>query len=121
LDIRKININDKLAQIDDYWHPRLATELNGQHVRLAKLKGEFVPHKHDEEDEMFLVISGKLFIELEDKTLDLSPGEFVVIPRGVVHKPYSEEEVHLMLFEPATTVNTGDTESDLKQSKTERI
>jgi mannose-6-phosphate isomerase-like protein (cupin superfamily) len=121
LEIQKINIKEKLALIDDFWHPRLAAELNGQHVRLAKLKGEFVAHKHDEEDEMFLVISGKLFIELESKTLELSPGEFVVIPRGVVHKPYSDEEVHLMLFEPASTVNTGDSQSNLKRTETERI
>ncbi len=102
-----INLKEKFAKFSDHWSPRLIGELNGQKVLLAKLKGEFVWHKHDKEDELFQVINGILKIEFEDKTLTLYPGEIAIIPRGTMHKPIAEEEVEVMLFEPKETLNTG--------------
>lgn len=122
MSIQVINTAQKLAQFQDYWHPRIAGELNGQHIKLVKLKGEFVWHFHELEDEMFWVIEGVLQIELRDKTLTLQPGEFVIIPRGTEHKPIAEEEVHLMLFEPVSTVNTGnETVSDRTKTVLEKL
>ncbi|MDG1330767.1 MAG: cupin domain-containing protein [Crocinitomicaceae bacterium] len=118
---KKVNLSSKLETFSEHWTPKIVGELNGQHVKIAKLQGEFVMHKHDEEDELFYVIEGTLFIELEDETLELNQGEFVIIPKGVEHKPYAPEEVHVMLFEPASTLNTGDAESDLKVSNPDRI
>lgn len=107
-----INVAEKLQLFHEHWSPRIIAELNGQHVKLAKLKGEFVWHSHEQEDELFFVVSGQLKIELRDKTLEIGPGEMAVIPRGVEHKPIAEEEVEVMLFEPASTVNTGDQPGD---------
>lgn len=103
-----INIADKLAQIDDHWNPRIVAELNGQHVKLVRFQGEFVWHKHDHADEMFLVIEGRFRMDFRDKQVWLNAGEFIVVPRGVEHRPVADEEVQVMLFEPAGTVNTGD-------------
>lgn len=111
--IDKINLEDKFDKFNDHWHPRIVAELNGQHVKLARLKGEFTWHKHEQEDEMFLVVSGTLKIELRDKTLVINEGEFVVIPKGVEHKPVADSEVKVMLFEPAGTLNTGDKSNEL--------
>ncbi len=119
--IRKVNISDGLSQISEHWDPHIAGALNGQHVKLAKLKGEFVWHKHDDEDELFYIISGELTIELRDDTLTLKEGEFVIIPRGVEHKPIAKEEVHVMLFEPDTTINTGDKESELTRRNLKQL
>lgn len=102
-----IRLADKFAQIREPWQPRIAAELNGQHVKLAKLRGEFVWHAHPAEDELFLVIAGRLRIELRDGALELGPGEMAVIPRGVEHRPVADEEAHVLLFEPAGTLNTG--------------
>lgn len=121
MKIRKVNINEKLSTFDDYWSPKIVGELNNQHVKLAKFKGEFVMHHHVHEDELFYVISGQLFIEMEDQTLELNPGEFVIIPRGIEHKPYAYEEVSILLFEPATTLNTGNTNNDLTVSDLDKI
>ena len=104
----KVDIAQKLSLFSDHWNPRIVGELNGQHVKLAKLKGEFVWHKHDHEDEMFYVLKGVLKIEFRDRTVELHENEFIIIPRGVEHKPIAEEEVSVMLFEPKTTLNTGD-------------
>jgi mannose-6-phosphate isomerase-like protein (cupin superfamily) len=117
----KVNIQDKLSLFSDHWNPRIVGELNQQHVKLAKLKGEFIWHYHEHEDEMFLVIEGKLKMELRDKTIELLPGEFLIVPRGVEHRPVAEAEVHLMLFEPATTVNTGNEDGDLTRRELERL
>ncbi len=117
----KVNLKDKLASFNDYWNPRIVSELNGQHVKLVKFKGEFVWHKHDNEDEMFLVIKGKFKMEFRDKTVELNEGEFIVVPRGVEHKPISEDEVELMLFEPNTTLNTGNTRGELTKDTLEKI
>ena len=106
--MKTINVNDKLSIINDYWNPRIAGELNGQHVKLVKFKGEFIWHKHDNEDEMFYVIAGYFDMHFRDRVERVSEGEFIIIPKGVEHKPVADEEVSVMLFEPATTLNTGD-------------
>jgi len=106
-NMEKINIAEKLSQIQEYWSPRIAGSLNGQHVKFAKLKGEFIWHQHDDADEMFLVLKGNLLLRLRDKDITLDAGEFFIVPKGVEHLPVAEEEVHLLLFEPAGTLNTG--------------
>lgn len=105
--MEKINLSDKLSRFTDHWRPRIVGQLNGQQVKLAKLQGEFVWHAHEKEDELFLVIEGRLLIQLRDREIVLDPGEFVIIPRGIEHKPVADEEVHVLLFEPASTLNTG--------------
>lgn len=103
----KVKLSQKLSLFTDHWSPRIVGELNGQHVKLAKLSGEFVWHRHDDADEMFLVIAGRLVIRLRDRDVVLDPGGFFIVPRGVEHKPVADEEVHVLLFEPAGTLNTG--------------
>jgi mannose-6-phosphate isomerase-like protein (cupin superfamily) len=117
----KINIAEKFSLISDYWNPRIAGELNNQYVKLVKFKGEFIWHKHDNEDEMFLVVAGSFNMELRDKTITLNPGEFIIIPKGVEHRPVALEEVQVILFEPASTLNTGDQQSDLTRYNLEAI
>jgi mannose-6-phosphate isomerase-like protein (cupin superfamily) len=107
MSIQVVNIQNKLSLIHEYWNPHIAGELNGQHVKLAKLQGEFVMHNHQDEDELFLVIYGELQIELENEILTIAPGEFVIIPKGINHKPICANEVGVLLFEPASTLNTG--------------
>ncbi|MFI5205201.1 MAG: cupin domain-containing protein [Flavobacteriales bacterium] len=119
--MEKINLNQKLSLFSDYWNPRIVGELNGQQVKLAKLKGEFTWHKHDHEDELFLVLKGKLKIEFRDKTVDLNENEFVIVPRGVEHKPVAVEEVSILLFEPATTLNTGNVRNEFTKDDLKRI
>jgi mannose-6-phosphate isomerase-like protein (cupin superfamily) len=102
-----VNLAAKLAGITDYWRPRVVGELNGQAVKLVKLRGEFVWHHHDAEDELFLVLSGRLRMELRDGAREMGPGEFIVIPRGVEHRPVAIEETALLLFEPLGVLNTG--------------
>ena len=113
--MEKVNIAEKLSIINDYWKPIIVGELNGQHVRLVKIKGEFVVHHHDYEDELFLVLKGNLKIDYGDKIVQLKEGEFVIIPKGVKHKPIAESETHLLLFEPETVVNTGNVRNELTQ------
>jgi mannose-6-phosphate isomerase-like protein (cupin superfamily) len=103
-----IDLKDRLSRFSDHWHPRIVAALNDHHVKLAKLHGEFVWHRHLAEDEMFLVLSGNLTIRLRDTSLDLGPGQMVVIPRGLEHMPVAAEEVHVLLLEPQNTINTGD-------------
>lgn len=105
--IETVNIEEKLALIPDHWHPRVVGELNDAFVKLARLKGEFVWHHHQDEDEMFLVIKGRLLMRLREREVWVNEGEFIIIPRGVAHMPVAEDEVHVMLFEPKTTRNTG--------------
>lgn len=119
--MHKVNISEKLALFAEHWSPKIVGELNGQHVKLAKLKGEFVWHKHDAEDEMFLVIKGSFRMEYRDKNMVLNEGEFLIVPRGVEHRPVADEEVSIMLFEPATTLNTGDADSELTKHKLDWI
>ena len=117
--MKKINISQKLAQFNDHWNPRIIGELNHQNVKLAKLKGEFIWHKHDDEDEMFLVIKGSLKIAFRDRTETIKENEIIIVPKGVEHKPIAEEEVSIMLFEPATTINTGALENERTRKKLE--
>ena len=119
--MQKVNIAEKLEMFSDHWHPRIVGELNGQHVKLAKLKGEFIWHKHDDEDEMFFVISGQLKMVMRDKTVIIHPNEFYIVPKGVEHKPIAEEEVSVMLFEPASTKHTGEEKHELTKEVLEWI
>jgi mannose-6-phosphate isomerase-like protein (cupin superfamily) len=102
-----VNIASKFSLIEEFWSPRIAGELNDSYVKLAKLKGEFVWHHHENEDELFLVVKGKLLIKLHERDLWLEEGEFVIIPKGIEHCPIAEEEVHVLLLEPKSTLNTG--------------
>ncbi len=111
--MKKVNLSEKFQLFLEYWSPKIVGELNGQQVKLAKFKGEFVWHKHDNEDEMFFIVDGTLKIEFREKTVTLNKGEFLIIPKGTEHKPVAENEVSVMLFEPATTINTGNTENNL--------
>ena len=119
--MEKVNLEQKLSLFADYWNPRIVGELNGQHVKLAKLKGEFVWHKHEHEDELFFVIKGSFKMEYRDKTIVVNENEFLIVPRGVEHRPVADEEVAIMLFEPASTLNTGNTENELTKRSLERI
>ena len=105
--MEKINVAHKFSLISEYYQPKIVGELNGQHVKLVKFQGEFIWHHHKDEDEMFYVIKGSFDMELRDKTITLNQGEFIVIPKGVEHRPVAHQEVEVMLFEPATTLNTG--------------
>ena len=116
-----VNLAQKFGLFSDYWSPKIAGELNDSYIKLVKLKGEFVWHQHDHEDELFLVVKGRLLIKLRDRDLWLNEGELVVIPRGVEHLPVAEEEVHVLLLEPKTTVNTGDVRSERTVENLERI
>jgi len=106
--LRKVSLAEKLALFDDAWNPRIVAGLNGQHVKLARLRGSFVWHRHEAEDEMFLVLSGTLRMDLRTGPIAIEPGEFLVVPRGVEHCPVADAEVEVLLFEPASTLNTGD-------------
>jgi mannose-6-phosphate isomerase-like protein (cupin superfamily) len=108
----KVNISEKLSLFDEHWSPRIVGELNESYVKLAKISGEFVWHQHDDEDEMFLVIKGRLLMKFRERDVWIDEGEFIIVPRGVEHLPVAEDEVHIMLFEPKTTVNTGNVESE---------
>ena len=108
-----INLLEKFSLFQDHWSPKKIGELNGQQVLLAKLKGEFVFHKHEHEDELFMVIKGTLEIELRDKTITLKEGEFYIVPKGVEHKPIAKEEVYVLLFEPLSIKHTGDIIADI--------
>ena len=103
----KVNLSDKLRQFTETWSPRIVGELNGQHVKLARLEGEFIWHHHEHEDELFLILQGQLAIHLRNRVVELKEGEFFIVPRGVEHKPVAREETHVLLLEPASTVNTG--------------
>ena len=116
----KVNISEKFELIQDFWNPIIVGELNGQQVRLVKIKGEFVFHHHDNEDEFFLVIKGAFKMDYGDKIVDINEGEFIIIPRGVKHKPIAESETHLLLFEPNTVLNTGNIRNELTQESPER-
>ncbi len=105
--MKKVNLAEKFSRFDETWSPKIVGELNGQHVKLARLKGPFVRHHHEHEDELFLVVEGRLTMEFRDRTVTLERGEFIIVPRGVEHRPVAEEEVLVMLFEPAGTRNTG--------------
>jgi mannose-6-phosphate isomerase-like protein (cupin superfamily) len=117
----KVNIADKFAKISEYWKPYVAAELNGQLVKLDKLKGEFIWHHHEREDELFLCVKGRFRIEFRDRQVWLEPGEFLVVPRGVEHRPVADEEAWILLFEPASTLNTGNVENERTWHELERV
>ncbi len=119
--MEKVNLAQKFSLFTDHYNPRIIGELNKQHVKAVKLKGEFVWHKHDHEDELFLVIKGSLSMELRNKTIEINEGEFLIVPRGVEHKPVAQEEVHILLFEPASTLNTGDVENEMTRKDLEKL
>lgn len=121
MSVNKISLLEKQALISEHWSPKIIGALNGQHVKLAKLKGEFVWHHHDHEDELFYVISGTLQLLFRDKEVTLGPGELIIVPRGVEHKPVAKEEVEVMLFEPASTVNTGNVPGELTKENLDWI
>jgi mannose-6-phosphate isomerase-like protein (cupin superfamily) len=116
MKVAKVNLAEKFTQIGEPWSPRIVGEINDAYVKLVKLHGEFVWHQHENEDELFLVVKGKLLIRLRDGEITLEQGEFAVIPRGVEHLPVAEEEVHVVLLEPKTTVNTGDAGGERTQA-----
>ena len=121
MSITKVNIQQKLTQFSDHWNPKIVGELNGQYVKLVKIQGPFVWHSHDNEDELFLVIKGVLKMEFRDRVEEINPGEFIIVPKGVEHRPHAEEEVSILLFEPVSTVNTGNNEGTYTQKKLEHI
>jgi mannose-6-phosphate isomerase-like protein (cupin superfamily) len=119
--MKKVNLTEKLDLFADHWKPRVVGELNGQHVKLVKLKGEFVWHRHEDADELFLVLKGRLRIEMRDSAVSLAEGEFLIVPRGVLHRSVAEEEAHALLFEPAGTINTGNVREERTQDRPEAI
>lgn len=119
--MEKVNLAQKLGTFHEHWSPRIVGDLNGQHVKLAKLMGEFIWHHHAHEDELFLVLKGRLVIELRDGRVELEPGELFIVPRGVEHRPRAEEETHILLFEPKTTLNTGNVRDARTVEEPERI
>ncbi len=119
--MQKVNLAEKFAQFNSHWDPKIVGALNGQHVKLVKVQGEFLWHHHEEEDELFLVIEGQLTIKFRDKDVVLNEGEFLIIPKGVEHMPVAEEEAHILLFEPKATLNTGDKASEKTVSDLETL
>ncbi len=119
--VEKVNLAAKLRQFNDSWRPRIVGELNGQHVKLVKLKGEFIWHHHEAEDELFLVLKGRLVIRLRDRDITLEEGEFLIVPRRVEHQPVAREEAHVLLFEPQSTLNTGNVRNERTVEELERI
>ncbi len=119
--MEKVNLNEKLALIQEHWSPHVVGELNGQQVKLAKLLGEFVWHKHDDEDELFYVVEGSFKMEYRDRVVELHQGEFLIVPRGVEHRPVAEKEVKIMLFEPASTLNTGNVQNERTRKELPKI
>nr|WP_272495837.1 cupin domain-containing protein [Bacillus pinisoli] len=119
--MEKININEKFAMFHEHWSPRIAGEINDMHVKFAKLKGEFVWHHHEQEDEMFLVVKGTLLLKFRDRDVTVNEGEFIIVPKGIEHLPVAAEEVHVLLFEPKSTLNTGTEVNDRTVSNLQSI
>ena len=117
----KVNLREKFDGFREHWSPKIAAEVNDSYVKLVKFQGEFVWHKHDDEDEMFLVVAGRITIRFRDGDVDLEENEFVVVPKGVEHCPVAEEEARVLLFEPKTTLNTGDVRNERTREKLDRI
>ena len=119
--MEKINITEKLNLFHDYFNPRIIAELNGQHVKLGKFQGEFVWHKHDNEDELFFVVEGEFDMHFRDKVVTIKKNEIIVVPKGIEHKPVAKNEVHVMLFEPAGTINTGEISNEMTKLNLQKI
>ena len=119
--MNKVNLAEKFALFDEYWSPKIVGELNGQHVKLAKIKGEFDWHHHESTDELFLVIRGRMSLELRGRSIELTEGEFFIVPRGVEHRPTAEEECHVLVFAPAGMLNTGNVRTERTVDAPERL
>ncbi|HUM45315.1 MAG TPA: cupin domain-containing protein [Chitinophagales bacterium] len=126
--MNKINLSEKLSLFTDHWNPRIIGELNENYIKLAKLQGDFVWHSHENEDELFVVLKGKLLIDFRDdknvsgvRTVAINPGEIIVVPKGMEHRPHGDEEVHIMLIEPKSVINTGEVESELTRKALQQI
>jgi mannose-6-phosphate isomerase-like protein (cupin superfamily) len=119
--MQKVNLAEKLALFSDHWNPKIVGELNGHHVKLVKFQGHFVWHHHEHEDELFLVIKGRFCMEFRDRSVVVEQGEFMIVPRGVEHCPVADEEVHVLLFEPASTLNTGNVSDERTVADPERL
>jgi mannose-6-phosphate isomerase-like protein (cupin superfamily) len=119
--MEKVNLREKLDLFAEHWQPKIVGDLNGQHIKLVKFQGTFVWHHHDNEDELFLVVKGRFLMEFRDKNVWLEEGEFVIVPRGVEHRPVADEEAHVLLFEPASTLNTGNVRNERTLPELQRI
>jgi mannose-6-phosphate isomerase-like protein (cupin superfamily) len=119
--MNKVNVLEKFAEVAGHWNPAIAGELNNQHVKLVKFEGPFTWHHHVHEDELFYVVKGSFVMELRDKNIELNEGDFLIVPKGVEHRPNAEKEVWVMLFEPATTLNTGNTENEFTKKELKSI
>jgi len=119
--MQAVNLEEKFSSFSDYWNPKIVGELNGQVVKIARIKGEFIWHKHDMEDEFFLVVKGRMQIKLRGEEVSINEGEFYIVPRGVEHKPVADEEVWILMFEPESTLNTGDVMNERTREDIERI
>jgi mannose-6-phosphate isomerase-like protein (cupin superfamily) len=119
--MEKINLAEKLAQVSDYWSPKIVGEVNDFHVKIVKFQGEFLWHHHENEDEMFLVVKGTMRMRFRERDVLVNEGEFIIVPRGVEHMPVAEGEVHVVLFEPKSTLNTGNVRNERTVAKLERI
>jgi mannose-6-phosphate isomerase-like protein (cupin superfamily) len=116
-----VNVNEKLSKVKEHWSPKIIGELNDSYVKVVKFTGEFVWHHHDNEDELFFVVKGRLRMRFRDRDVEVSPGEFIIVPKGVEHLPVADEEVHVVLFEPKTTLNTGNVQNERTLPKLERL
>lgn len=119
--MNKVNINHKLALFEEHWQPKIVGELNGQYVKLVKFQGPFTWHHHETEDEMFMVVKGRFRMEFRDRSEWIEEGEFIIVPHGVEHRPVADEEAHVLLFEPASTLNTGNVNDEFTVPELERI
>lgn len=119
--IDRVNLAEKFSLFTEMWHPKIVGALNGQHVKIAKIKGAFEFHRHEHEDELFLVVRGRMRMDFRDRSVDLEEDEILIVPRGVEHRPVADEEAHILMFEPECTVNTGNVRSDLTVSELEWI
>jgi mannose-6-phosphate isomerase-like protein (cupin superfamily) len=119
--MHKINLQEKLESFNEHWQPKIVGELNGQYVKLVKFQGAFVWHHHETEDELFMVVRGRFRMEFRDRQVWVEEGEFIIVPRGVEHRPVADAETHVLLFEPASTLNTGNTENEMTVKELERI
>jgi mannose-6-phosphate isomerase-like protein (cupin superfamily) len=119
--MQSVNLNEKLSRVNEYWSPTIIGELNDSYVKIVKFTGEFVWHHHDDEDEMFLVVKGRLRMQFREREVSVLPGEFIIVPKGVEHKPVADEEVHVVLIEPKTTLNTGNVRNERTRAELQRL
>ena len=119
--MEKVNLDQKFAFFNEQWKPKIVGELNGQHVKLVKIEGSFVWHQHENEDELFLVVKGRMRLEFRDSTVDVDEGEFIIVPRGIEHRPVADEKCHILIFEPASTLNTGNVQDEFTVEEPEWI